>query len=647
MRLGLPVLLAVDAVQRRLRDARPDAQRPALAVRRLRACRLLPIRLRWVSVTDEEEIHPEPDATSTYQRAPTVWAVALVAAASLMFWLRPGVKVVWWSAVIFLAVALWLVLRESPRMVPAAAGRKLERWLWLLGLTCVVIALISHRPDADDAHYLAMAIAAVDLPQWSLMSTDTLHGIPNLPLLQPIYRCHSFELFNGALSYLTGIPVIYCVHLVTASLAALLLPLAWARLFRILTPSRWLPAVAVFVFVLLAVGETHRWYGNFAIVRMWQGKALFLFVFMPLVYTYALRFGLRPNRRDWILLCAAQVAAMGSSSSALWCAPFGAAIAFASVWRPSRKSLPALVLTGLASSVLVVVGLALKDDMMPYTERIARQDASLEASRLTSALEVVLSDGRLMGFSLVCCLVAWLLCRQAITRRLLVCIPFGFLVFLFNPYTAKLVSIHVTGPSFWRALWAVPVPLFITFVLLAPLRLRVQRRRTAWLALAAGLLGFAAFVPRFHGLSDANGVAIHRPGLKVPPVEYDLARRLHAAVGPGASVLVGGQVNPWPTTMHHHVHPVMVRNYLSSRRIRTVLGSQDVNRRRDMTVVASGFKVRQDSLETLRLGLDLYRVEGVCFRSVQRSEMVREVLDDLGFRRVYVGEKYEIWTREL
>ena len=54
------------------------------------------------------------------------------------------------------------------------------------------------------------------------------------------------------------------------------------------------------MFVLVAVGETHRWYGNFSFVRMWQGKSIFLSVFMPLVYAYALRFAVRPNLRDWV-----------------------------------------------------------------------------------------------------------------------------------------------------------------------------------------------------------------------------------------------------------------------------------------------------------------------------------------------------------
>ena len=56
------------------------------------------------------------------------------------------------------------------------------------------------------------------------------------------------------------------------------------------------------VLVLVAAGETHRWYGNFSFVRMWQGKAIFLSVFMPLVYAYALRFAVRPNLRDWTML---------------------------------------------------------------------------------------------------------------------------------------------------------------------------------------------------------------------------------------------------------------------------------------------------------------------------------------------------------
>ena len=78
------------------------------------------------------------------------------------------------------------------------------------------------------------------------------------------------------------------------------MPLAYAKLFRLLTPRWWLWSVGVLIVILVAAGETHRWYGNFAFVRIWQGKAVFLSVALPLIYAYGLRFAVQPTMRGWI-----------------------------------------------------------------------------------------------------------------------------------------------------------------------------------------------------------------------------------------------------------------------------------------------------------------------------------------------------------
>jgi hypothetical protein len=251
------------------------------------------------------------------------------------------------------------------------AGRSAEIQLWLLAAAAVVLTLVSHRPDVDDAFYMNAAVSTADAPGQALLSLDGMHGIAGLPLYLPVYRVHSFELLNGALSYLTGIPVIYCFHWLSAAAAALLAPLAWATLFRILTPRQWLASVVTLAVVLIAAGETHRWYGNFAFVRLWQGKAVFLTVgrTADLRVRAALRRASQPARLA--MLAAAQIAAVGCTSSALWAAPVaagtGAVLRRASVDQglenrgPGHRSPSAYVLGAawmVRSSVVEVISLS-------------------------------------------------------------------------------------------------------------------------------------------------------------------------------------------------------------------------------------------------------------------------------------------------
>ncbi len=159
------------------------------------------------------------------------------------------VVVLWWAMLAILFGAAAAMIRTSaPVPGPARRSRAAERTLWMIAFGCALFTLVCHRPDPDDAFYVNVAVTVADHPGWSLLASDTMHGIADLPLLSAVYRLHSFELLNGALSLLTGVPAIACLHWFSATLAALLVPLCLARLFRVLMPRQWLWGVAACLF---------------------------------------------------------------------------------------------------------------------------------------------------------------------------------------------------------------------------------------------------------------------------------------------------------------------------------------------------------------------------------------------------------------
>ena len=167
-----------------------------------------------------------------------------------------------------------------------------------------------------------------DFPRAPLLKFDALHGIPGLPILMSTYRFHSIEALYGAVSFLTGASVLTVSHLVSAPFWGFLAPLAWARLMRTLAPERWPWAVAAAVGFLLVDGSGHAGWGNVGFVRLFQGKAVFVTVLVPLTAAYALRFGEDPTPRRWLQLAAALVASAGLTGWALWAAPLTAAAGF-------------------------------------------------------------------------------------------------------------------------------------------------------------------------------------------------------------------------------------------------------------------------------------------------------------------------------
>jgi hypothetical protein len=185
---------------------------------------------------------------------------------------------------------------------------------------------------------------------------------------------------------------------------------------------------------------------------MWQGKGIYLFVFMPLVYSYAIQFALRPSLTSWGLLWAAQTAAVGCSSSAVWAAPAGALMALCCVLRPTAAGLGRFLVGALASAYVLGVGFLLKGDIQGLLEPMIETRAFGE--QLGNALHHTLGTGNLWAFGVAAVLVAWACCARGLAQRFAIALPLAVWIVLLNPYLDHWVSANLTGPSYWRAMWS-------------------------------------------------------------------------------------------------------------------------------------------------------------------------------------------------
>jgi hypothetical protein len=595
---------------------------------------------------------PAPSARgrlqTSLQRVGIAGGVAAVAVAAM----GGGVATLWWSALLLLAFATGaFLLAEAPVEQPPARGRMLEVALFAMALVCVVVALVVHRPDYDDAFYLNVAVAAADFPARALLARDTLLGIENIPLHMPAHRVHTYELWNGALAYLTGVRASFLFHWFSAGLFAALAVFAHAKLFRQLTPRIWPWAVAALLVVLIGVGETHRWFGNFALVRIWQGKGIYLFVFMPLVYSYAIAFALRPTPARWLLLAAAQIAAVGSSSSAIWGAPVGAWMALCCVLRPNRAGLLRLAIGAAASAYVIAIGFLMKGDLQPMLAPMIDEFAF--GSRLDEALRFTLGHDRLRIFGIAALLLAWAVNPRGLAQRFAIALPFAAWLVLLNPYLDRWISGNVTGPSYWRAMWALPIPILMVLLLIAPLRLArgPARHALSRVAFVAGCAAFLVFVPKFSAVSERNvgagdvGIRIGLPRRKVPAERFRWAAALNRAVPPGSNVVAPPDVGMWLPTMHGYAHPLQVRKLYLKRQV-AHLGEHDVALRLLMTqYVGGGAADVPNAGAHFARGLERYAITGVVLRNSGRAVEARRTLEEGGFRRKLHAIDYELWVR--
>ena len=142
------------------------------------------------------------------------------------------------------------------------------------------------------------------------------------------------------------------------------------------------------------------------------------------------------------------------------------------------------------------------------------------------------------------------------------------------------------------------------------------------------------------------------PGLKVPPLEYEWARKLSGSVAPGAAVIAPNEVNTWIPTIHHHAAPVEVRKLYTKLFAGREGFSRDDAKHRGILAWAvthprwARIKLKTNRTELgFRRGLDKFDVQAVCLRRHIASDSLRRILRLEGFALKENDPRYEIWAR--
>lgn len=569
-------------------------------------------------------------------------------------WWSGATRLAWWLAVLYFGALLLLLRRSTGRAAPSAPSPRAPALIAALAVLGALLPLVAHTFSPDDGFYLNLAVSAADHPRAPLLRFDTLHGVPDLPIMYAVYRVHSLEVLGGALARLSGLSATQACHWVLPALFGAAFVLAAAALLRHVTPRTWPWSLLALLAVLVLVRGELQYPGSFSLLRLHQGKAVFVSVFAPLIVLHGLRFGAAPTRRGWLLLAAAQVAGVGATSSALWAGPLLALLALASGVRgPARRAARVLLLGLAASAYVVVAGLCvlrasgneLAGDLAEEGVKLVRLDAEPirdGADLVRATWQTVYGTGTLSALALVATATAWAACRGERARRLCIVFPLGTLLLVFNPATALFVAERVTGgATYWRVLWALPVPLFCALLLSAPARYLPGRVLGPLLS----LLLTAGFVAAASPEPFGKGIRWEFLGLKTPgPSAYGAALHLRDAVTAGSRVLAPSGVATWVVSLHDHPYPLALRpNWLGAQEAR--LGAVETERRRQLLRFVTGYPVANGAA-LLRESLARDELSGVVvYRPGINAEASRGVLRAAGFRADFENEEYEVWVR--
>lgn len=506
----------------------------------------------------------------------------------------------------------------------------------------VVLVAITHRSDLDDSQYLNFVVTALDFPFDPLYSRSGLWLDRNVPLELPIYRFHSYELLVAALSYGFGVDHKAIYYLVLPPFFGGVAILLHWRLAQHLMPRHALPFILAWLVLIIALGETHRSFGNFAFVRLYQGKALLVSVCIPMCLLLGLRFAETPDWRRSLALGMAAIASLGMSTSALVTVPVVVAAALAGgLPGASPTAVKRIIAVGLGSSVfLLAIGIFL-------AVKVGIGDG-LYGDSLPSAskgLSIVLGDGVLGALVLALFPAAPLFVSNYRRKRAYAITTLVFVAAVMNPWIAPFLARMFDLALQWRLFWSVPLVVSAALSLVGlTVRFAENLPQPARLATMPMMLVAIILLSTQSSISPDNGVIVAPPYYKVEPLEHEIAGEIVRNSPTNSTIYAPTSIAAWITTFHQHPYPLIVRpDYIYFGRIRNHIGDSELQRRSRVINFLEGYDKQPSTQVFFKAQLANDRPSFVAYDStIEMAPVIGVMLKEAR----YVGEmqgRYWLW----
>jgi hypothetical protein len=324
------------------------------------------------------------------------------------------------------------------------------------------------------------------------------------------------------LAFATGFEAINVMHIGMTAVAAFLMPLAYARLFRLLDPERFVWMLLVVVLFFTFEGSGDRGFSNQAFVRAFTGKSVMLNVAVPALACYGIALGRQPSLRALLLFTAAEISAIGLSSTALWLGPMVGMVAVAVPLALRVRSVRTLLLGLLGCAYVIALALWIRGQMIHAAadEELAHNAVAIVTRRFVPKFEMLdrafhqnMGPASMATLYVAMMVLAVPLCRTALARRYLAFFYLVLVLLLTNPYLISFLAHNVLGPSTApRAMWFAPMPAAVAIVFTAVIpsvRAGFERRAFGVGAMLVAVTLLLVIAPTRYVLSSRNNVEYH------------------------------------------------------------------------------------------------------------------------------------------
>ena len=438
-----------------------------------------------------------------------------------------GLSLVIFSLLVVFAWRRWKHVISLPQTNPI--------WfLWsiaVLSLGTGIFTLVVSRPDADDLVYFHRALVQLSHLDCPFFTTDTLHNVPDLPPFSYVHIMTSYEPLVAMVANWLRIDPLSAYHNISAFVLGVLLPIPYALLYRQfgVTHRSTILATLILLLFLLIDGNLHRSFGNFSLVRLWQGKVILIAFLLPLTLLFAYRYFREPTAHNFILLVLSGVSASGLSSSGIFLFPmFLFAISTACIlsFGFSLIALKRAVLLNLGSIYCGGIAFALLTGLIPPISDSAVWD--LGPAIWSQTLELVIGDRATLVRNLLILLILPLVGLKKPGAWFLFWLTIAIGVLFTNPIFGPFWFEHLRSGAYWRIAYLFPLPLSVG--LIVPALIDNKDMGSYWLHISTVIVtGLAIFfASQYTVLFPPKGAApvyFKMPWeYKLPPVELAFAR---------------------------------------------------------------------------------------------------------------------------
>lgn len=366
--------------------------------------------------------------------------------------------------VCLVTVAVWLLFFKKWRAHINKHDTKALLVLVGLGFVGTLISLIVNRPDDDDFYYVPNVIFYLQNPQ-ALMGFN-IHYLfsGHEPFASFTWAtANAYEYMQALVAFGFRLRFLDVYYLIMPALVGFLIPIAFYLAIVHFADDTFSAVIGTLVTVglILLLGETHRTFGNFSFVRIFQGKAILLSLGIPLFIAFSMNYFAKPTYKTGLGLLFLATGLIGLSSSAIFILPALACV-LALAYVISTQRYPLTMLVGYFASLGYVVAVALYvflfwklglDNASPANQ--GWPTTFLGHVNFFVNTKVPLTPFAIIGSTLLAAFVL-----RGKRRQFLLIWAIASIVLFLNPISATFLIPYVTSANaYWRMFYIYPFPI--------------------------------------------------------------------------------------------------------------------------------------------------------------------------------------------